>query len=223
MFSPLSGCVFTEKWLFLSKQCLETVSTCLRSEKIKTIANGIFKGGTSSYFCAFGIMELFLGIVKKEANETEVITLNKITEVSSHYFNLHGGLMFGCGLLSLADALHDFGIINLGSILNAVSHAANVLFLGTNILALKENIRLFHDLRDTDRTQINIDEKELHLRKQSVFFGIASNIGYIIATASLLYSGATALTILIILFSCFSGGIKILYDLSIWAKSQHLT
>lgn len=221
MLSPLSGCVFTDKWLCLSKQCLETISTCLRSEKIKIIANGIFKSGTSSYFCAFGIMELFLGIVKKEADET--ITLNKITEVSSNYFNVHGGLMFGCGLLSLADALHDFGIINLGSILNAVSHAANVLFLGTNILALKENVRLFHELRDIDRAQTNIDEKELHLRKQSVFFGITSNIGYIIATASLLYSGATALTIIIILFSCFSGGIKILYDLSIWAKPQNLT
>lgn len=221
MVSPLSITFnLADKLMSLSKVCMETVSTCLMSEKIKNIANGCFKGGTSSYLCSFGILELWQGISKKETSGKDETTLNKVTNASTAYFNFHGGLLTGCGFFSLADALHEFGVINLGTISNLVNTAANLTFLCANIIALEENVRLYHELKETDWAKTNIDEEELHWMKQSAFFGFISNVGYIIATTSLLFSGATASTIIIAVFSCFSGGIKIIYDVSIWAKEQ---
>jgi len=214
----------TDKLISLSTNCIEIVSACQISERIKKIADGCFKVGTSSYLCSFGILELYHNRShrKKEGSEKEEVTLNKVVTASTVYFNLHGGLLVGCGLFSLVDALHEFGVLNLGSIGNALGSATNVMFLCANIIALEENFRLINELKETDWTKTNIAKDELCWMKRSAFLGFVSNLGYIITTASLLFSGTTALTILIALFSSFSGGIKIIYDLSLWAKAQHL-
>jgi hypothetical protein len=213
----------THRLLSLSKLCVETVSVCLISEKIKTAAMHCFKGSTSAYLCLFGTLELSQSIVEKKMFEEEENTaLHKVLNASKTYFPSHGGMLLGSGLCSLAEALHEFGVVNIGSIKGLMSSAANVLFLGANILSLKENIRLLHDLMTTDWTTTNIEKEELHWLKQSAFFGLVSNLGYIIATASLLYGGATPFTLVVAIFSCFSGGIKMVYDLSFWANEQGL-
>lgn len=139
---------------------------------------------------------------------------------SEAYLNMHGGLMLSSGGFSLLDALQEFGLMSLGSIANVVSNVGSVLFLCANIIALEENVRLYHELKNTDWDKTNIDEKELQWLKQSTCWGILSNIGYIIATATLLFSSATSLALVIGLLSCLAGGIKILYDLAIWVKTQ---
>lgn len=220
MIPPLSlASNLTNQLISLSKGFLVTISNYQVSEKTQKIAIECFKGGTSAYFFSFGILELFQGISKKKEEES---TLNKVINASTDYFNLHGGLLIGCGLLTLADALQEFGLLNLSTIGNLVSAATNVIFLCANIIALEENVRLFYELKETDWTKTNISEDELRWMKQSAFFGFISNLGYITATACLLFSGATAFTIIIAIFSCFSGGIKIIYDMSVWAKAQNL-
>lgn len=207
--------------LSLSRHCVETISHCGLSNKIKDIAVGCFKHGTSAYLCLFGTLELSQSIMDREAPEWDC-TINKIVTASKAYFRLHGGLLLGSSLFSLANALHECGILNISGASVVMNAAANALFLGANILALKENIRLIQVLRSTDWLTKNIDDEELHWMKQSAFFGFASNLGYIITTASLLFNGATAFTLLVAIFSCVSGGMKTLYDFSTWAREQGL-
>lgn len=210
-----------EKAYTLAAKPAEAVSRCCLSEKIKSVAVGCFKSSTSAYLCLFGTLELSQSIIDKDAPEWDN-TVNKVVTASNDYFRFHGGLLLGCSLFSLANALHEFGVVDLTASSVVMNAAANVLFLGANILALKENIRLIYVLRQTDWTTTNIDKEELHWLKQSAFFGFASNLGYLITTASLLFNGATAFTLIVAFLSCFCGGIKTLYDFSTWAKEQGL-
>lgn len=221
MLPPLSITFnLTGAGLSLSKFC-ETISACQLSERVKTLAISCFKGGTCAYLCLFGNLELYQNIIAKKTEEIQNSTLCKVTSLSKAYFNVHGGLLLGCGLLSLADLLHEFGVLNLGPIENIVNVGTNVLFLCASILALKENIRVLYELKNLDKTAANLDEKELHWIGQSAFFGLISNVGYIIATASLIFNGATTFTILAAIFSCFFGGIKVIYDIFTWAKEKN--
>lgn len=214
---PLSREINDRLSLF-SASCNHIISSCQIPKKLQSIANNCFKGGTSAYLCLFSSLELYQGIISTRKMDNKETTIDKIANASKLYFNSHGGLLLGCGLFSLADALQDFGLVNFHFYGNIVSICANVLFLGASILALKENIRQFLELKKIDCKKMNIDEKELNLMKRSAFFGIISNLGYTIATASLLYNDATAFAIMIAIFSCFSGGIKIFYDISAWAQ-----
>ena len=214
---PLSH--FSPTYATITLHIHKKTSACFISDKMKNIALSCFKSGTCLYFSAFGGSELLQNF-KRSAQETPL--LNKIVTYSSAYLNLHGGLMIGCGLASLLDVLHSFGVVNLGSLANAVNKAGNILFLSANIIALEEGVRLFEVIKKTEWSKTNIEEKELNWLKRSVFFGLLSNLGYCLTTASLLFGGSAAITLLIATFSCLSGGIKIIYDLSLWAKEQNL-
>lgn len=191
------------------------------SDKIKKIAIPCFKAATSLYFFTFGGSELAQNLIKKNIKiQTDTSEFKKILPLKS-YLNLHGVLMFGSGIFCLIDALDEFGVNTLGYMANIASLAGSVLFLCANIIALEENVRLIQVLKETDWSKTNIDEKELDWLKRSSFFGAVSNIGYIIATASLLFSGATTAAIVIAVLSCCAGGIKILSDLMVWAKQYN--
>jgi hypothetical protein len=195
-------------------------STSFISDKMKSIALGCFKAGTSLYLSSFGGSEILQNLKKSTTQDTPLF--KRIVRNSTAYLNLHGSFMMGCGLTSLLDALHSFGVVNLGNFTNAVRKAGNLLFLSANIIALEEGVRLFEVIQNTDWSKTNIEEKELNWLKRSVFCGILSNLGYCLATASLLFGGPTAITVLLAIFSCFSGGIKIIYDLFLWAKEQNI-
>lgn len=207
---------------FLQKYLLGSPARYALSEKIKELIIPYFKLGASAYLSGFGCSEIAKNFSKKQALDQLNSTQHKAFNCSTTYLNMHGGLMLSSGYFSLIDALNEFGVISLGSLATAVCTAGSVLFLCANIIALEENVRLFNDLNETDWSQTNIDEQELRWLRQSAFWGILSNLGYIGATASLLFSGATPLALLVAVLSCFAGGIKILHDLSLWAKRHAL-
>ncbi len=214
--------VFNSQIESISKYALKAVSTCMISDKIKAVAAIFFKGCTSLYLCAFGTMEMGQNIKKDSFVENSLSTQDKVINSSASYLNLHGTLLFSSGTLGLMDALQGFGLVNFRSLAQAVSTASSTLFLCANVVALDENVRLLNELMITDWSKTNITDQELKWMKQSAFWGMLSNLGYIVTTASLLFSGATALTILMAAFSCCTGGIKILFDLLAWAKTQKL-
>ena len=205
-----------------SRSCFGVISNRAFSEKIKQIAIACFKACTSLYFGTFGTTELIQGTHKKIVSSDNYSNKTEALKSSKAFLNLHGSLMLGCCSLTLIDALHAFGVIAMGSMATILSNAGSVLFLCANVFALEENIRLWNVLKDTDWSCTNITEKELAWTKQSTFWGALSNIGYILATASLLFSGVTAWTLIIAILSCFAGGVKMLCDLLIWAKTQQL-
>ena len=49
-------------------------------------------------------------------------------------------------------------------------------------------------------------------QKQSNLLGIISNLGYIMATALILFGGSTAMALVLGVIGSFSGAMKILYD-----------
>lgn len=169
--------------------------------KVQELIVPIFKGGASLYLCAFGAAE----IIQSGAKITHSLAS------SQAYMILHGGLMAASGISSLADALYAFGVMNPGNLANANYIAGSILFLCANIIGLEENVRIFNDAG----TNSPIDETR-DQEKQSAFWGILNNIGYIITTAMLLYGKATAPALVFAALSCFAGGIKILYDLALY-------
>lgn len=208
-----------------ANHCFEALRNCTLSEKTRQLAIGCFKVGASLYLGTFGTTELAHDFKKKQfiddPGQKKVDDIGKQTLKSPNpYLNLHGGLMLGSGLFGLLDALHTFGIVHLGTIGRAVGAAGSLLFLAANVIALEENARIFNELQDT--TETTGDKKERHWLKLSAFLGCISNIGYIITTATLLFSGLTAFTLLAALLSCSAGGLKILFDLLIWAKEHQL-
>jgi hypothetical protein len=156
---------------------------------------------------------------EKKHSEKDNFLENRVLNASKAYLNLHGALIVGSGIFSLLDALQEFGLIGLNHTAEIISAAGNVLFLCANIIALEENVRLFNGIVNTDWSAKNIHAKELHSLKQSAFWGILSNIGYIAGSATLLFNGATAIAFVFFALSCFAGGAKILYDLVEWKKN----
>lgn len=201
------------------------------SDRIKNLAISIFKLSTSLYLGVFGTCELVQKNMQadpQKVNGTSKTTLQKVQSSSYAYLCIHGGLMTGSGVFGLLEALESFGVTSfgltsVGNVANGLGAAGNILFLGANIIALAENMRLYNDIKETDWTKTNIVEGELIWIEQSVMWGIVSNLGYIVATASLIYHGMTALVLVVAALSCFAGGIKILYDLALWAKEKGLT
>lgn len=219
MFSAISSSLL-QAIEILPARSLDIILHSAISERIQKLAYPFFKGGSSLYLCSTGTAEIVQNITKK-AEDPRISVLSKQSLVPSNaYLNLHGGLMISSGSFSLIDLLHEFGVINIGSIANAVCTAGSVLFLCANIFALEENVRLYNEIENTDWAQTNIDEKELRWLKNAACFGIVSNLGYLVATAALLFGGATAITILIAVLSSLAGGIKILYELTIWFHNQ---
>lgn len=221
-FPLSSGLYFTKTLDPLSKFADKTVSACLVSGKIKAIATVIFKGCTSTYLCVFGALELGQNIKKNDFPDKMITTQAKVIESSSTYLNLHGSLLLSSGIFGLLDALQGFGLVNFRNFAQAISAASATLFLCVNIIGLDENVRLLNELIRTDWSKTNINDQELRWIKQSAFWGLLSNLGYIVMTTSLLFNGATALAILLAAFSCCAGGVKILFDILLWAKNDNL-
>ena len=220
---PISSSLcLANKLQSISKFANNTVSACMVSDKIKAAAAVIFKSCTSLYLCVFGTVELGQNIKKNDLPEKLVATQDKVSQSSAAYLNLHGSLLLCSGFFGLMDALQGFGLMNFRSLSQAISAASGTLFLCANLIGLEENVRLLTDLINTDWSKTNINDQELKWMKQSAFWGLLSNLGYIVMTASLLFSGATAATILIAAFSCCAGGIKILIDLLAWAKIEKI-
>lgn len=217
----LSPCLyFANKLQPVTQFILTTASKCPISVKIQAAATGLFNGCTSLYLCGFGTMELGQTIKKTDFPEKLIATEHKVINASSAYLNLHGGLMLGSGTFGLMDTLQGFGVVDFCNFAQAVSAASCTLFLCANIVGLDESVRLLNELMNTDWSKTNINDQELKWLKQSAFWGILNNLGYILTSASLLLGGATAITILLAALSCCAGGVKILFDLLLWAKKD---
>lgn len=196
----------------------QTVNPVAVIEKIENITLPYFKSLASFYLGVFGTLEIKQCVQKKNPENITRLEYRTLS-ASKAYLNLHGALLVGSGIFSMVDALHEFGLLGLSRTAEIISIAGSVLFLGANIIALEENVRLFNEIVNTDWSTRNVDAKELDLLKLSTFWGILSNIGYIAATASLLFSGATTITLVLGALSCFAGGVKIIYDLLDWKRN----
>lgn len=207
----------------LSSRCLPMMQRVFSYERIQQIAAPLFKIGSSLYLSSFGTIEIFQSLKttpqKKEALKTEVLAKAQLSS-SAYYLDEHGKLMLGSGCCYLLDMLQDFGVVTCGKLVHLFSTAGSVLFLCANVYAIEENIRLYQEIESTDWTKTNIDAQELRWLKSSAICGMMSNIGYIAATTALLFNGATAITLLVALFSCFAGGVKILCDLCHYAMQE---
>lgn len=197
---------------------LQTILPATTIDKVRNITLPFIKGFASIYLGIFGAVEI-KQCVKRKNPEDNISLENRVLTASKAYLNLHGALIVGSGIFSLLDALHEFGLTTLSHTAEIISIAGNVLFLCANIIALEENVRLFNEIKQTDWAAKNIDANELHLLKQSAFWGILSNVGYIVGTANLLFGGATAITLVFLTLACLAGSVKILYDLVEWKKN----
>lgn len=192
------------------------------SEKIQRLALFCFKSMTNLFLGICGASEVAQLIRKTPSTPKMGLVRKRSFSPPDAYLTIHGGLMIGSGSLSLFAVLNEFRILNLHTMGSFVAAGGNFLFLGANIFALEENLRLFQELNKKDWKQPTIETTELNGMKRSAFWGILSNLGYILATTALLFNIATGIAIVIIILSGLAGGIKILYDLFLWGKSQNL-
>lgn len=130
---------------------------------------------------------------------------------SDYFLKMNGIFSTATGLCSVLEAFNHFGIINLGTVANLICTTGSLCFIYANVVALEENIRIFQEVKRSEGN--DQPDSQANLRKQSAIFGILSNIGYILATALVLFSAPTALALVIGVVSSFSGGLKILSDL----------
>lgn len=179
------------------------------ADLIRKIAYPIFKATTSTFLLGVGSFEL-----SKTARNSPLrpAPLENTAKTSSlAYIAMHGGLIAGSGICGLIETIENFGLATFGSIGNALFKAGNILFLGANMLALEENVRLY-------QASFSLDDSndQASIQRLSAIAGISSNLGYIIATSTLLLGGAAGFALAIGGIAACSGGLKILCDFMLW-------
>lgn len=216
----------------LPSRCFPILKGMTGVERIQQIAALLFKAGSSLYLLSFGAYETFhsrQAAVPETCRrmtilQTPVETASRIGKEtlfpSTDFLDEHGKLMAASGCLYLLDILQDFGLVARGNLSDLFSTVGSAFFLCANVYALEENIRVYQEIDNTDRGIANVDPQELHWLKQAALWGAMSNVGYIIATASVLFNGATAVTLLIAILSCLAGGMKILCDFYRYAMQE---
>lgn len=198
-----SSCVFRP---------LNSLSFGAKLSEFRTLASKVqeaiyphFQISSSVYFFGMGSIEMFNVLYPSASDQ-------KIKTIRNACLAVHGGLLIGVGVSSALEALHSCGLICLGNLRNLVCFGGNLLFLTANLVALEENIRLYWHISVSDQMDMDKDQSKLFWEKQSIIWGILSNLGYITAAACLLFGGGTALALLIGVISSFFGGLKALHD-----------
>lgn len=176
------------------------------ADLIKKVAYPVFKATTSSYLASFGSFELS----RLNAARSSQMAADKA------YLSTHGALITASGACGIVEMLDRCGIVTLGQeVSKALFMAGSLFFLMANIIALEENVRLY-EIAESLPPQ---DETTFWLRRSAVS-GMLSNINYIIATATLLLGGPTAIALVIGAIGAMSGAFKILCDFVMWAKER---
>ena len=196
-------------------KCAAAVENSRIVDTVRKIAYPIFKATTSSYLLGFGSFEFSQTLINDHTTENQTIHQSALKS-SKAYMYCHGGLIGSSGFCGILETVENFGIASLGSIGKGIFKAGNVFFLGANILALEENVRLYEAAVNSSDT---LTDKEWHIR--SAVSGIISNVGYILATSIFLLGGPAGIALAIGVIGASSGAFKILCDFILW-KNEHM-
>lgn len=183
---------------------------------IRKLAYPIFRGTTSSYLAGFGSLELLQAHQKAPSKDRQASATD--LKSSSVYLNTHGGLIAASGIGGIMETLEYCGVATFGAVGPAIFKASNLCFLGANIIALEENVRLYNAVSEAEDS---LSGKPLLML--SAISGIISNLGYIFATSVLLLGGPVGIALAIGVVGACSGAYKILCDFILWKREYDNT
>lgn len=172
---------------------------------------------TGLYHFGFGTSRISQGVHNETANKTASVAALNLSP-SKKFLKIHGLFSTATGTCSLVEALHHFGVINLGAFTNLICTGGSLCFVYANITALEENIRIYKEVKKNEEKYPENHQQNTWL-KNGAIFGILSNIGYILATTIVLLGAPTAIALVIGLISSFSSGLKILHDFKLWFEN----
>lgn len=172
------------------------------AEKIQQIAYPYFTAGSGVYYCGSGGKEIYSATVGYAVEKRDVFSPSRLFQ------GIQGFFITATGVCGVAEAFNSFDLINYGGFTNSVYAAGNIFFLCANLVALEDAVRVYEEIQKAEGEGREIAE----FQKQSNLLGIISNLGYIMATALILFGGSTAMALVLGIIGSFSGAMKILYD-----------
>lgn len=205
--SVSSLATYSQNLDFIPKYCKKLASTCVfLTEKVRQVAYPYIVASSGTYYCGQGASELVVA-KKLDSNASD-----KAIEPKREYLITHGVLMGATGVCGILEGLNGFGAISYGKFAQSVCVAGSIFFLYANIANLEENIRVYHELMKNADLPKGLERDHFIFQKSSVIWGILSNLGYIFATACLLFNASATMAFIFGVLGSFSGAFKFLCD-----------
>ncbi|MEI8365770.1 MAG: hypothetical protein WCF65_05060 [Parachlamydiaceae bacterium] len=193
---------------FIPKCCSAVLFRChFLVDKVRHVAYSSFVAGSGAYHCGWGTAELSGAMTNTGLNKGYKLA------PSLNYQIIHGTFIGATGVCGVLEGLNSFGWINYGKIATTVCSAGSIFFLYANIAALEESVRIYEELQKHEIEGGLVEQEKNAFRKCAAIWGILSNLGYIVATACVLFGASTAMAFVFGVIGTLSGAFKFICDM----------